>query len=152
MHIYACSNFRFSHNDAVMWAVFRIKVDMCKKSNQTAHSYNLIRGLVFRPKKRWTLGYPYGAQQRLIRLHGCAGWSESSMGAHANLNLLLHTSSGLQAIKLEFILKLKIKRNDWLLADTCPQKPIIVLYFEFETVLKFYNLEARYINIFVYQD
>ena len=23
--------------------------------------------------------------------------------------------------KLEFILKLKIKRNDWLLADTCPQ-------------------------------
>ena len=24
-------------------------------------------------------------------------------------------------IKLEFILKLKIKRNDWLLADTCPQ-------------------------------
>ena len=24
-------------------------------------------------------------------------------------------------IKLEFILRLKIKRNDWLLADTCPQ-------------------------------
>ena len=28
---------------------------------------------------------------------------------------------GLEVIKLEFILKLKIKRNDWLLADTCPQ-------------------------------
>ena len=27
----------------------------------------------------------------------------------------------IEAIKLEFILKLKIKRNDWLLADTCPQ-------------------------------
>ena len=26
---------------------------------------------------------------------------------------------GLEVIKLEFILKLKIKRNDWLLADTC---------------------------------
>ena len=29
--------------------------------------------------------------------------------------------SGFQIIKLEFILKLKIKPNDWLLADTCPQ-------------------------------
>ena len=26
-----------------------------------------------------------------------------------------------EVIKLEFILRLKIKRNDWLLADTCPQ-------------------------------
>ena len=38
--------------------------------------------------------------------------------------------SGLEVIKLEFILKLKIKQ------------PIIVLFFELETVLKFYNLEA----------
>ena len=29
--------------------------------------------------------------------------------------------SGLEVIKLDFTLKLKIKRNDWLLADTCPQ-------------------------------
>ena len=28
---------------------------------------------------------------------------------------------GLEVIKLEFILRLKIKYNDWLLADTCPQ-------------------------------
>ena len=28
---------------------------------------------------------------------------------------------GLEVIKLVFILRLKIKRNDWLLADTCPQ-------------------------------
>ena len=28
---------------------------------------------------------------------------------------------GLEVIKLEFILRLKIERNDWLLADTCPQ-------------------------------
>ena len=31
------------------------------------------------------------------------------------------STSGLEVIKLEFILRLKIKRNDWLLADTCPQ-------------------------------
>ena len=28
---------------------------------------------------------------------------------------------GLEVIKREYSLKLKIKRNDWLLADTCPQ-------------------------------
>ena len=28
---------------------------------------------------------------------------------------------GLEVINLEFILRLKIKGNDWLLADTCPQ-------------------------------
>ena len=28
---------------------------------------------------------------------------------------------GLEVIKLEFILRLEIKCNDWLLADTCPQ-------------------------------
>ena len=28
---------------------------------------------------------------------------------------------GLEVIKLEVILRLKIKRNDWLLADMCPQ-------------------------------
>ena len=45
-------------------------------------------------------------------------------------------------IKVEFILKLEIKRNGWLFADTCRKQPIIVLYFESETVLKFNNLEA----------
>ena len=30
-------------------------------------------------------------------------------------------SAGLEVIKLEYILRLKIKHNDWLLADTCPQ-------------------------------
>ena len=29
--------------------------------------------------------------------------------------------SGLGVIELEYSVKLKIKRNDWLLADTCPQ-------------------------------
>ena len=33
----------------------------------------------------------------------------------------LAVSTGLEVIKLEYKLRLKIKRNDWLLADTCPQ-------------------------------
>ena len=50
---------------------------------------------------------------------------------------------GLEVIKFEFILRLKIKRNDWLLADTCPQAANHCALFESETILKFYNLEAR---------
>ena len=50
----------------------------------------------------------------------------------------------LKVIKLEYILKLRIKRNDWLLADTCRvcKQQIIALYFELENELKFYNFEA----------
>ena len=48
-----------------------------------------------------------------------------------------------EVIKLEFILKLKIKCNDWLLVDTCQQSANFALNFEFETVLKFHNLGPR---------
>ena len=51
--------------------------------------------------------------------------------------------SGLEVIKLELILKLKIKCNNWLLTDTCPQAANHCALFEFEIVLKFHNLEAR---------
>ena len=54
----------------------------------------------------------------------------------------VHGTSGIEVIKLEFILRLKIKRNDWLLADTCQRQQIIALYIECETVLRFYNLEG----------
>ena len=37
-----------------------------------------------------------------------------------NCTLAVQTS-GPEVIKLEYRLKLKIKHNDWLLADTCPQ-------------------------------
>ena len=36
---------------------------------------------------------------------------------------LVSLSPGLEVIKLEYSLRLKIKRNDWLLADMCPQAP-----------------------------
>ena len=36
-------------------------------------------------------------------------------------NYSTHSNPGLEVIKLEPILRLKIKRNDWLPADTCPQ-------------------------------
>ena len=45
--------------------------------------------------------------------------------------------TGLEVIKLEYSLKLKIKCIDWLLVR---KQPIIALYFEFENEVKFYNL------------
>ena len=48
----------------------------------------------------------------------------------------MKAQAGLEVIKLEFILK--IKRNDWLLADTCPQVANHCALFEL-----FYYLEAR---------
>ena len=47
---------------------------------------------------------------------------------------LITSGQGPKIIKLEFILKLKIKRNDWLLVRADKQ-PIIALLFEFETIL-----------------
>ena len=58
----------------------------------------------------------------------------------------------LEVIIHKFILKFKIKRNDWLIADTCLQainhsallvhkQPIIAFYFEFETVCGMYALK-----------
>ena len=32
-----------------------------------------------------------------------------------------HEMPGFEVIKLEFIIRLKIKHNDWLVVDTCPQ-------------------------------
>ena len=39
---------------------------------------------------------------------------------HHHIIKLEHIRSGLEVIKFEFILKLKIKQNDWLPADTSP--------------------------------
>ena len=37
------------------------------------------------------------------------------------LQSMIVTCPGLEVIKLGYSLRLKIKHNDWLLADTCPQ-------------------------------
>ena len=39
-------------------------------------------------EETWVLSYPLSAQQRLLRLGGCRGWSESPLGAHASLLVL----------------------------------------------------------------
>ena len=68
-----------------------------------------------------------------------SAFSESQT-SDASIHSVIHyrramLSPGLEVIKLKFILKLKIKCNDWLLVDMFCKQPIIVLYFGFETVL-----------------
>ena len=50
---------------------------------------------------------------------------------------------GLEVIKLDYILKPKIKRNDSLLQTRVRKQSIIALYFEYGNELKLYNLEAK---------
>ena len=52
-------------------------------SDQPGHPPSLIRVFAIRMKEPWVLSCPLSAQRRLIRLGGCPGWSESSLGAHA---------------------------------------------------------------------
>ena len=44
--------------------------------------------------------------------------TKSSNGSDSTL---ANINPGLGVIKLEYSLRLKIKRNDWVLADACPQ-------------------------------
>ena len=50
-------------------------------SDQSGHLPSLIRVFAVRMEKAWVLSYPLSAQRRLIRLGGCPGSSESSLGA-----------------------------------------------------------------------
>ena len=47
------------------------------------HPPSLIRVFAVRMKKAWVLSYQMSAQRRLIRLDGCPGWYESSLGAQS---------------------------------------------------------------------
>ena len=71
---------------------------MTKPRKWHAHPAKTQIGLGIRPvwsvfvvpmKKHWGLSYPMSPAKRLIRLDGCACWSESSLGAHFILLVLL---------------------------------------------------------------
>ena len=71
-------------------------------SDQLGHLPSLIRVFGVRMKKAWGLSYPLSAQRRLwsdwvdaqadlslIRLGGCPGWSESSLGAKSFVGFVM---------------------------------------------------------------
>ena len=63
----------------------RMACELSEYSDQPGHPPSLIRVFAVRMKKAWVLSFPLSAQRRLIRLGGCPGWSESSLGAYAIL-------------------------------------------------------------------
>ena len=87
---------------AATWQNQQSECAPCEDSDQPGHPSSLIRVFAVHMKKPWALSYPLIAQQRLIRLGGCPGWSESSLGAHslcwfchvvAQINVLTNASS-----------------------------------------------------------
>ena len=52
-------------------------------TDQPVHPPSLIRVFAVHMKKHWVLSYPLSALRRLIRLGGCPGWFESSLGTKA---------------------------------------------------------------------
>ena len=72
-------------------------------SDQPGHPPNLIRVFAVRVKKHWDFCYLLSAQWRLIRLGGCPGWSESSLGAHAILLVLLWGGSKVSFLTLTIL-------------------------------------------------
>ena len=56
---------------------------MCAQRRLKISLGSLIRVLAVRMKKHWVLSYPLSVQRRLIRLGGCPGLSESSLGAQS---------------------------------------------------------------------
>ena len=57
-------------------------------SDQPGCPPSLIRGFAVCMKKHWVISYPLSTPRRLIRLGGCPGWSESSLGAQIILLVL----------------------------------------------------------------
>ena len=93
------------------WSDFNMKIEprydktnkmICgpsEDSDQPGHPPSLIRVSAVRLKQTWALSYPVSAQRRvwsdwvdaqadLIRLSGCIGWSESSLGTKVILFVL----------------------------------------------------------------
>ena len=54
-----------------------------KTQDQPGHPPSLIRVFAVCMKKAWVLTYLLRIQWRLIRLGGCPGWSESSLGTQS---------------------------------------------------------------------
>ena len=62
-------------------------------SDQSGHPPSLIRVFAVGMKKPWVFSYPLSAQRRLIRLGGCSGCSESSLGAQSLLRWFCHEAA-----------------------------------------------------------
>ena len=76
--------YRRSHIWACAWQNLKKSCVPSEDSDQPVHLPSLIRVFAVRMKKHWVLSNPLSActVKTLIRLAGCPGWSEFSLGTH----------------------------------------------------------------------
>ena len=84
---------------ATSWQNQQLGCAPSEDSDQPGHPPSLIRVFAVRMKKTWTLSYPLSAQRRLIRLGGCPGWSESSLGAQPHC-WLCHEAAHMEVVNM----------------------------------------------------
>ena len=77
---------------------------LSEDSYQPGHPLSLIRVFAVRMKKPWALSYILTAQRSLIRLGGCPGWSEPSLGAQ--VSLFCHVAAHFFFVSLLFWVRL----------------------------------------------
>ena len=75
-----------------------------------------------RMKEAWVLSYPLSAQQRLIRLGGCPGWSESSLGAQPHCWFCSCRSSNSAEVVQMWALPWLLVSMKWITLFPCSQK------------------------------
>ena len=106
-----CISLDICQNHVVMARATNHRSTHCSKTDQTYYAHILIECT---------------AQILVYLIHIFS--EQSSSATKVNLMVLIFAGSnrqfnsrGLEVINLEYSLKLKIKLNDWLLADMCPQ-------------------------------
>ena len=88
---------------AVTWQNQQCGCVPSEDSDQPGYPPSLIRVFAVRMKKAWILSYPLSTQRRLIRLGGCPGWSESSLGAHS-FCWFCHVTAHATVVKYLFVM------------------------------------------------
>ena len=97
------SGLQIVHLSLLMTKTNKMSCAPSEYSDQPGHWPSLIRVFAVRMKKVWVLSYPLSAQRRpsLIRLCGCPGWPESSLGAQS-LCWFCHVAAHVLILALEF--------------------------------------------------
>ena len=124
-----------SHLSQCMTKPTKMTCAPCEDLDQPGHPPSLIRVFAVRMNKAWVLSYPLSAQRRLIRLDGCPGWSESSLGGQ--VSLLVLSCTGWSVFDVRFMgsqwQKLSTWRqqrlwSDWVHGQTkCPGRSVSLL-------------------------
>ena len=80
---------RTNNKRATTWQNWQNECAPSEDWDHFVHPPSLIRVFAVRMKNALVLSYPLSALRRLIRLGGCPGWFESSLGAHSFVGFVM---------------------------------------------------------------